>query len=354
MNLYLMRHADAGVPRENPVLDAKRGLVKEGKQQCMLMAGVLAGLKAQIDVIVSSPLKRARQSAQFVATEIGFEAPILTSPALAPDGDFPELQQLISEHSSREGVLFVGHNPNLLGQYLAWGSPFDANAATNAKNYGALYYMAWEPFSQSVASIANGASDSYITTFAKAVRAFGSPVAISFGHEMNGNWYPWGTTDTTAAEFVAAWRHIHDLFAAAGATNVVWIWNPNVVNPMPDVQLSPYWPGSAYVDWVGLTGYFPTTGPDTFSGIYQPTITEVRKFTSKPFIIAETSVETGPDQLASVRNLIGGVEASSDVLGFVWFNFNKDGVDWSVTDRPDVRAALASGIAGMHLASLQG
>jgi phosphohistidine phosphatase len=113
MNLYLMRHADAGVPRENPVLDAKRGLVKEGKQQCMLMAGVLTGLRAQIDVIISSPLKRARQSAQFVATEIGFEAPILASPALAPDGDYPALQQLISQHSSREGVLLVGHNPNL-------------------------------------------------------------------------------------------------------------------------------------------------------------------------------------------------------------------------------------------------
>lgn len=122
MNLYLMRHADAGVPRENPVLDAKRGLVKEGKQQCMLMAGVLTGLKAQIDVVISSPLKRARQSAQFVATEIGVEAPVLTSPTLAPDGDYAAFQQLLSEHSSREGVLVVGHNPNLhqfLGRLLA-------------------------------------------------------------------------------------------------------------------------------------------------------------------------------------------------------------------------------------------
>ena len=117
MNLYLMRHADAGVPRENPLLDAKRGLVKEGKQQCMLMAGVLAGLKAQIDVIISSPLKRARQSAQFVGTEIGFDAPILTSPALAPDSDYAAFQQLIAEHVSREGVLVVGHNPNLF-QFL--------------------------------------------------------------------------------------------------------------------------------------------------------------------------------------------------------------------------------------------
>jgi phosphohistidine phosphatase len=113
MNLYLMRHADAGIPRENPALDDKRGLVKEGKQQCMLMAGVLAGLNAQIDVVIASPLKRARQTAQFVATEIGVEAPILSSPALAPDGDYAAFQQLLSEHASREGILVVGHNPNL-------------------------------------------------------------------------------------------------------------------------------------------------------------------------------------------------------------------------------------------------
>jgi phosphohistidine phosphatase len=118
MNLYLMRHADAGIPRENPVLDAKRGLVKEGKQQCMLMAGVLAGLKAQIDVVIASPLKRAKQTAQFVATEIGLEAPVLTSSALAPEGDYAAFQQLLAEHAAREGVLVVGHNPNL-HQFLA-------------------------------------------------------------------------------------------------------------------------------------------------------------------------------------------------------------------------------------------
>ena len=113
MNLYIMRHADAGVSRENPLLDAKRGLIKEGKQQCMLMAGVLTGLKAQIDVIIASPLKRARQTAQFVATEMGFDQPILTSEALAPAADYAAFQQLITEHSVREGVLVVGHNPHL-------------------------------------------------------------------------------------------------------------------------------------------------------------------------------------------------------------------------------------------------
>lgn len=141
MNLYLMRHADAGVPRENPVLDAKRSLVKEGKQQCMLMAGVLAALKAQIDVVIASPLKRARQSAQFVATEIGIESPVLISPALAPDGDYPALQQLISEHSSREGVLLVGHNPNLhqyIAKLLANGNGSNGNGHNHLPGGGSI------------------------------------------------------------------------------------------------------------------------------------------------------------------------------------------------------------------------
>lgn len=117
MNLYLMRHANAGLRRENPTLDAKRALIKEGKDQCMLMARVLSALKVQVDVIVSSPLKRALQTAQFVGTEMGYEAKVEISPALGLDADFAAFQQLLAKYADREGVLVVGHNPNLF-QFL--------------------------------------------------------------------------------------------------------------------------------------------------------------------------------------------------------------------------------------------
>ena len=117
MNLYLMRHASAGIPRENPVLDAKRALIKEGKDQCMLMARVLSALKVQVDVIVSSPLKRALQTAQFVGTELGYESKVEVSPALGLDASFSAFQNLLAKYADREGVLMVGHNPNLF-QYL--------------------------------------------------------------------------------------------------------------------------------------------------------------------------------------------------------------------------------------------
>ncbi len=121
MNLYLMRHANAGVRKENPLLDARRGLIKEGKQQCMLMAGVLNALKVPVDVIVSSPLKRSLQTAQFVGTEVGYEQSVVVSPALAPQADYAAFHDLLIQFEAAEGVLMVGHNPNLqlfLGRLL--------------------------------------------------------------------------------------------------------------------------------------------------------------------------------------------------------------------------------------------
>jgi phosphohistidine phosphatase len=117
MILYLMRHANAGMPRENPTLDAKRSLIKEGKEQCVLMARVLSALKAQVDVVVSSPLKRALQTAQFVGTELGYDGKVEISPALALDADYTAFQKMLAKYADREGVLIVGHNPNLF-QFL--------------------------------------------------------------------------------------------------------------------------------------------------------------------------------------------------------------------------------------------
>src|SRR5579859_1555308 len=117
MILYLMRHASAGVFRGNPALDAKRALVKEGKEQCMLMARLLSALKVQVDVIVSSPLKRAMQTAQFVGTELGYDGKVEISSALVPTATFTEFQDMLIKYSGREGMLAVGHNP-ILFQFL--------------------------------------------------------------------------------------------------------------------------------------------------------------------------------------------------------------------------------------------
>ena len=89
MNLYILRHASAGTRRVNPLLDNKRPLDKEGKQHCLQLAHALNALKISFDLVVSSPLKRSVQTAQLVATETGYEAPILLSNALAPEATAP-------------------------------------------------------------------------------------------------------------------------------------------------------------------------------------------------------------------------------------------------------------------------
>ncbi|MGE5136805.1 MAG: glycoside hydrolase family 26 protein [Gemmatimonadota bacterium] len=281
--------------------------------------------------------------------------PFDVSSLLDPSGKFlgveaPRAPQTLAP--VRRFAAAIGRHPNLIGQYAAWNKPFYPSGVINAWHYGALSYLAWEPYQTSVQAIAGGASDAYISRFARAVRGLGLPIVLSFGHEMNGNWYPWGTTAASPASFVAAWRHIHDLFVQAGASNVIWMWNPNIINPVPQVKLRPYYPGDAYVDWVGVTGYFPTTGPDTYGTLYLPTISEVRRFTSKPLIIAETSVETGPDEVASVHHLVAAVARHRDMLGFIWFDFNKNGVDWRAESRPILRAALARALSPVPLAGV--
>src|SRR5258707_13739566 len=113
MNLYILRHASAGIRRTNPLLDSKRPLDKEGKKHCHQLGHVMNALDIQFDLIVSSPLKRCLQTASLVGTETGYEAQILHSTALAPEATLKEFQKLLRECSDRENLLVVGHNPNL-------------------------------------------------------------------------------------------------------------------------------------------------------------------------------------------------------------------------------------------------
>ncbi|HEX7159198.1 MAG TPA: phosphoglycerate mutase family protein [Edaphobacter sp.] len=114
MNLFILRHASAGVRRNNPLLDVKRPLDKDGKRYCLQLAEVLNAMKIQFDLIVSSPLKRSLQTASLVGNETGYEAQIQLSKALAPEATLADFHKLLQECNNHyENLLVVGHNPNL-------------------------------------------------------------------------------------------------------------------------------------------------------------------------------------------------------------------------------------------------
>ncbi len=144
---------------------------------------------------------------------------------------------------------------------------FPTEPMESIRQHGSIPVYSWS--SQSIPSSLNepdfqlsdviaGNFDSYIREFAEDARDWGHPFFLRFNWEMNGNWFPWseGVNGNQSGEFVTAWRHVHDIFTAVGASNVTWVWCPNVDpgNKLANSIASDY-PGDEYVDWTGLDGY---------------------------------------------------------------------------------------------------
>jgi hypothetical protein len=207
----------------------------------------------------------------------------------------------------------------VVSYYSGWYEPFKTSFAEAAAKGGAVPLVQIDPTGVSIAAIASGKYDTYLTTYAEAVRAYRQPVVLGFGHEMNGYWYSWGYQNTPAAVFVAAWRHIVDLFRARGARNVTWLWTINVIHKRARVPSpGPWWPGSSYVNWVGIDGYYYNPS-NTFATLFGPTIAAVRALTKAPILIAETAISPAANQQAKITDLFGGIRLYG-LLGFVWFD----------------------------------
>ena len=257
----------------------------------------------------------------------------------------------------------AGKKVSLYGSYasFAFNPNFDATAAAAVQARGAQPMVTWEPWdpstgsanqpAYSLANIAGGTYDAYVTRWAGQIKAYGQPVFLRFAHEMNGDWYPWGATvnGNTPAQYVAAWRHVHDIFQQAGVTNVSWIWTPNVVMGSTPTLASLY-PGDAYVDWIGADGYNWGTSQSwsswqTFDQVFGPTLTALAQISSKPIIIGETaSTEAGGSKATWINQFFSSLASRPQIKAFLWFNLNKE-TDWRIESSPSATAAFAAGVA---------
>jgi hypothetical protein len=240
----------------------------------------------------------------------------------------------------------TGVKPGIVVYYSPWRDPFAASFARAAWGHGACVLVQLQPDGVTLSSIAAGGSDAYLRSYADAVVAFGHPVILSFAHEMNGTWYPWGEGHEPPAAFVAAWRHVVRVFRTEGAANVTWLWTVNSVNGASR-SLSQWWPGAAWVSWIGVDGYY-FRATDSFESVFGSTIAGIRAFSGAPLLIAETAVGTTVSREQQIDALFAGVRARR-LAGVVWFDEAQHAglyhQDWRLEDDPSALAAFTAAVA---------
>jgi hypothetical protein len=287
--------------------------------------------------------------------------PIVLGALIQPEkGKHP---QYIS--SVADAITIIGNYTNLTGgavpKIVSIGGTWTHNGVWNSPNrggmdgirkFGAVPMITWQSCESSnfhanvypLAKIADGVYDSHIKTYATECKNWGHPILMRFDHEMTGDWYPWSTDPkskygNTPTNYVRAWRHVHDLFAGVGATNVLWVWCPGW---KPETFAASF-PGDAYVDWLALdsynwgTGFYPHQNGvwETFAKVAAKDYNAIAKLSTKPIILTEFSCEEqGGDKGAWIKEsmmntiptLFPRIEA---VLWFQW-NMRPGEGDWRI------------------------
>jgi hypothetical protein len=241
----------------------------------------------------------------------------------------------------------TGVSPRIVSYYSAWLEPFQTTFAAEAAGHGAIPLVQMDPSHISIAAVASGSFDGYLRSYADSVRSYHHKVILGFGHEMNGYWYSWGYTHTPAKVFVAAWRHIVDVFRQQHVGNAIWMWTINVIHPGYGGIGNParWWPGSSYVNWVGIDGYYYKPSW-TFAPLFGPTIKIVRSLSQMPMpiFISETGAPVAY-QPEKITDLFAGIRAYG-LLGFLWFDANHVD-DWALST-PAAIAAFRKGAASVN------
>jgi phosphohistidine phosphatase len=113
MIVYFLRHASAGTKTSDPRKDERRPLDEGGVLQSRHIGRFLATMGVEVDAVVSSPLKRALQTASLAAGELGFDREVQIDEALRPESEYSAFQSLLARLRKHESVIIVGHNPSM-------------------------------------------------------------------------------------------------------------------------------------------------------------------------------------------------------------------------------------------------
>ncbi|MGZ3499648.1 MAG: phosphohistidine phosphatase SixA [Vulcanimicrobiaceae bacterium] len=113
MRLYFLRHGQAGERDEYKGNDFDRPLTDEGRERMAREAKTIAQLQLAPDLIITSPLVRAKQTAEIVAERLKMRDRLIDDERLGLDFGLGELRQILQEHANASALLLVGHDPSM-------------------------------------------------------------------------------------------------------------------------------------------------------------------------------------------------------------------------------------------------
>jgi Glycosyl hydrolase family 26 len=222
------------------------------------------------------------------------------------------------------------------GQPAPWNQAFASGPLENTRLRGAIPLMDMDPDGVALTDLLNN-RDAEFKSWFKSAAAYSKPFFFRWSWEMNGKWFkPYGEeAAANPALYVEVWRHLYDLAKEQGASNITWVWCPNV-SFEGSTSLAALYPGDAYVDWTCMDGYNRGDNPikpegwKTFEKVFSATYSELLALApSKPIMIGEVgsteifkaSLENKAEWIATG---LGSTLASKfpKIRALLWFNWN--------------------------------
>lgn len=245
--------------------------------------------------------------------------------------DGPNFEQKIGKTMNHQVVFVHWENKN----------EFPIEIAETLKNTNKTLIIFWETMDYNISSpeqqnfsydkILQGQWNNYISSFATSVKSYGGPVIIIPFEEMNGDWYPWSGTknNNSPLKHILAYRYIHDFFKDVPNVKFGWAINNESVPDTANNQIELYYPGNAYVDYVGVNGFNFGDSWQSFNEIFGNALEKLKAY-QKPIYIFSFASAPGSKKAAWITDALTVQMAKYPQLkGWVWFNENKE-KDWRV------------------------
>ncbi len=253
-------------------------------------------------------------------------------------GAVVESSTLSSELAIESRETYTGRTYDLHLSYYAWTDALNFATGSQAALdviHGRIPQISWGYGSLDLSGILAGTYDTFITQQATAARQFGHPFFLRLGIEMNGGSESPYTQQPVS--YIAAWKHVKAIFDSQGASNVSWVWCPNIDSKGGVYTWDDYYPGDTYVDWIGVDGYNTSTygDPDrSFGTIFTPFLSHFAG--RKPLMIGEFATDSSFGNAAAWITAMGQwVTTNADTYGLraiCWFdtNLSSTGIDYRV------------------------